>query len=163
MHLACLPVVHRWEGHRAAIKGLSGWRWQWDLLVVGATQSPTLIGHHNSASAIMLTSPSGAMACGHLSGEDTGWWARIGVGVARMVHRVRIVMLVLTVTPKRDMESHIINITEWSPGPKPIPGFRLRTHDQLLKERCHYMMAYLLGHWISRYGSPDTTPKVYKK
>lgn len=110
--LACLPVVHRWEGHRAAIQGLSGWRWQWDLLVVSPPQRSTLIGHHSSASAIVLTSTSGAMPCSHLSGEDTGWRARVGVGVARMVHRVRVVMLIRTVTPKRDADSHIINTTE---------------------------------------------------
>lgn len=108
---SCLPVVHRWEGHGATIQGLSGWRWQWDL-VVTTSQRSTLIGHHNSASAIMLTSPSGAMSCSHLSGEDTGWGARIGVGVARVVHRVRVVMLISNVTPKRDTESHIISTTE---------------------------------------------------
>lgn len=66
------------------------------------TQRSTLIDHHSSASAVMLTCTSGAMPCSYLSGEDTGWWARIGVGVARMVHRVRVVMLIRTVTPKRD-------------------------------------------------------------
>lgn len=105
---ACLPVVHRWERHRAAIQGLSGWRWQWDVLVVSTTQRSALIGHHSSASAIMLTSTSGAVACSHLSSEDTGWRARIGVGVARMVHRVRVVMRIRTVTPKGDTESQII-------------------------------------------------------
>lgn len=109
--LACLPVVHRWEGHGAAIQGLSRWRRQWDLWVVTTTQRSTLIGHHSSASAVMLTPTSGAVACSHLSGEDAGWGARIGVGVARVVHRVRVVMLIRTVTPKRHTESHIINTT----------------------------------------------------
>lgn len=110
--LACLPVVHRWEGHRAAIQGLGGWRRQWDVLVVSTTQRSTLIGHHSSASAIMLTSSSGAVACSHLSGEDTGWRARVGVGVARVVHGVRVVMLIRTVTPTGDTESQMINTTE---------------------------------------------------
>lgn len=123
---ACLPVVHRWEGHRAAIQGLTGWRWQWDVLVVSATQRSALIGHHSSASAIMLTSTSGTVACSHLSSEDTGWRARIGVGVARMVHRVRVVMQIRTVTPTRDTESQIIR--------GEVPCFKLRTYVQLLKE-----------------------------
>lgn len=98
---ACLPVVHRWEGHGATIQGLSRWRWQWDVLVVGTTQRSALVGHHRSAPAVVLASTSGAVASSHLSSEDAGWRARVGVGVARVVHRVRVVMRIRTVTPKK--------------------------------------------------------------
>lgn len=52
------------------------------------------------------------MTCSHLSSEDAGRWARIGVGVARMVHRVRVVMLIRSVTPERDTKRYFINPTE---------------------------------------------------
>lgn len=80
--------------------------------MVSTTQRSTLIGHHGSASAIVFASSSGAMTCSHLSGEDAGGWAGIGVGVARVVHRVRVVMLIRTVTPETDMKSDFINPTE---------------------------------------------------
>lgn len=83
------------------------------MLVVSTTQRSTLIGHHSSASAIMLTSSSGAMTCSHLSSEDAGRGAGIGVGVARMVHRVRVVMLIRSVTPETDTKRDSINPTEW--------------------------------------------------
>lgn len=80
--------------------------------MVSTTQRSTLIGHHSSASAIMLTSSSGAVTCSHLSSEDAGRRAGIGVGVARMVHRVRVVMLIGTVTPKTDTRGDLINHAE---------------------------------------------------
>lgn len=52
------------------------------------------------------------MTCSHLSSEDAGRWAGIGVGVARMVHRVRVVMLIRSVTPERDTKRYFINPTE---------------------------------------------------
>lgn len=42
------------------------------------------------------------MPCSHLCCKDAGRWARIGVGVASMVHGVGVVVLIWTVTPNRD-------------------------------------------------------------
>lgn len=75
--------------------------------MVTATQRSALIGHHISASAIVLAPASGAVPCSHMGGQDAGRWAGIGVGVARVVHGVGVVMLIRTVTPRRDTESHI--------------------------------------------------------
>lgn len=71
-------------------------------MVVRTAQCPTLIGHHSPASTIMFTSSTGAMPCSHLCSKDAGRWAGVGVGMAGMVHRVGVVVLIRTVTPNRD-------------------------------------------------------------
>lgn len=101
-NLACiLPVVHWWKGHGATVHSLSGWRRQRDLVVVVRTaQCPTLIGHHGPASVIVFTSST--MPGSHLGSQDAGRGARVGVGVAGVVHGVGVVVLIRTVTPDRD-------------------------------------------------------------
>lgn len=93
-----LPIVHWWEGQRATVHSLSGWRRQWDLVVVRAAQRPALIDH-GPAPVIMVTSSTGRVPCSHLGGQDTGWWARVCVGVASMVHGVGVMVQIWTMTP----------------------------------------------------------------
>jgi len=100
--LICLPVVHWWKGHGATVHRLRGWRRQLDLVVVRAPQCPTLIGHHGPASHVMFTSSAwGVARCSHLGSQRAGRWARVGVGVAGLVHHV-VVVLIRTVTPDKD-------------------------------------------------------------
>lgn len=109
-----LPVVHRWKGHGAAVHSLSRWRRQRALVVVvvvvvGAAQCPTLIGHHWPASVVMFTSATSSMSCSvHLGSQNAGWRARVGVGVASVVHTVRVVLLILPVTPGHRMIQNIM-------------------------------------------------------
>lgn len=102
IHSVFLPVVHWWKGHGATVHRLTGWRRQWDLVVVRAAQSPTLICHHSPASTIMLASSTRAVSGSHLSSQDAGWWAGVGVGMASMVHGIGVVVLISTVTPDSD-------------------------------------------------------------
>lgn len=101
--LCVSPVVYGWEGHGASVHGLAGWWWQWDLVVVvDAAQRPALIGHHGPASGLVLpssSSSSGPVAGSHLSSQGAGRRAGVGVGVARVVHGVGVVVRVGTVTP----------------------------------------------------------------
>ncbi|TNN88857.1 hypothetical protein EYF80_000735 [Liparis tanakae] len=96
------PGVHWWKGHGAAVHSLRGRRRQLDLVVVRAPQCPALIGHHGPASHVMFTSSAGGVArCGHLGSQRAGRRARVGVGVAGLVHHV-VVVLVRTETPDED-------------------------------------------------------------
>lgn len=61
-----LPVVHWWERHRATIHNLSGWRRQWDVVVVRATQCATLIGHHGPASVVVFPYSAWCVSGSHL-------------------------------------------------------------------------------------------------
>lgn len=72
------------------------------MVVVRTAQCPTLIGHHSPASTIMFTSSTRAVPCGHLGSQDAGRRARVGVGVASMIHGVGVVVWIRTVTPDRD-------------------------------------------------------------
>lgn len=99
--LVCLPVVHWWKGHGATVHGLGRWRRQRDL-VVGTTHCTALVGYHRPASAIVFTSCTRPMPCSHLCSKDAGRGARVGVGVASMVHWVGVVVLIWTVTPESD-------------------------------------------------------------
>lgn len=95
-----LPVVHWWEGHRATVHGLSGWRRQRDLVVVvGTAQCPALIGHHGPAPVVMITHAASGVSCGHLGGQGAGRGARVGVGVASMVHGAGVVVLLGAESP----------------------------------------------------------------
>lgn len=100
--IVCLPVIHWWKRHGATVHSLRRWRRQRDLVVVNAAQCPTLIGHHSSSSTLVFTCAPGPVPCGHLGSQDTGRRARVGVGVASMVHGVGVVELISTVSPGRD-------------------------------------------------------------
>lgn len=69
-------------------------------MVVVAAQCPALIGHHTPASTFVFASST--MPCGHLGSQDAGRWARVGVGVAGVVHGVGVVVRIRTMTPDRD-------------------------------------------------------------
>lgn len=56
------------------------------VVVVGAAQRPALIGHHVPAPAVVLSSCTRAVPRRHLCGQDAGRGARVGVGVAGVVH-----------------------------------------------------------------------------
>lgn len=70
--------------------------------MVGATQRPPLVANHGPASAFVLPSSTRGVSCSHLGGQDAGRRARVGVGVAGMVHAVWVVMLIHIVTPYRN-------------------------------------------------------------
>lgn len=70
------------------------------VVVVGTTQCPPLISrHHGPASHVMFPSSSRGVARRHLSSQDAGRGAGVGVGVARVVHHVGVVELICTETP----------------------------------------------------------------
>lgn len=71
------------------------------MVVVRAAQCPALIGHHSPAPVIEFSSSTGGVSCSHLGGQDAGRRARVGVGVAGVVHGVGVVVLIGTVTPER--------------------------------------------------------------
>lgn len=99
----CVPVVYRWEGHGTTVHSLRGWRRKRDLLLVvvmSAAQCPALISYHRPPPVIMFCTR--AVTCCQLGGQDAGRRARVGVGVAGVVHGVGIMHLVGTVTPGKD-------------------------------------------------------------
>lgn len=67
-------------------------------MVVTTTKRPTLIGH-GPAPIILVTSSTRSVPCSHLGSQDTGWWAGVGVGVARVIHGVGVMVHIRTMAP----------------------------------------------------------------
>lgn len=70
------------------------------VVVVGAAKRAALVSR-DPAPAVVVASSARAVARRHLGSQDAGRRARVGVGVASVVHGVGVVVQVGSVTPDR--------------------------------------------------------------
>ena len=99
----CVPVVHRGERH-GAVHVLSGRRRGRGL--VWPTQGPAPVGHGCSPEVVFT--PQGGVSQSHLGSQDAGRRARVGVGVACMVHGTGVVEIHMfqAMTPEKERKRH---------------------------------------------------------